>query len=214
MKSLTTLDAVATALANIQKSRTMDHDNGTFGKHVLASFYSYETVTPQEKRDLQKELIRWKLLGKKDKVRELQEKIDAIGADSVTMIFKLVTPIDSLTGTKAIPGNDGKVYHPVMKNVEYVYIPQDVYENDSVTYEETKEKTKDSIGNDVPIVDLILCRSIIDVSKEEKNSVRVWKEARAYVTDVSFRAMQVVGRMMASEQRRVRDLWGTNYIQQ
>ncbi len=137
MNSLKNLTAVANALTAIAQGAT-NNQNGTMGMKIRCHYKGFETSVSKERKDLEMERTKFKLTNQFDKQRETEEKIAKIPADRYTMIFALEESIDKLSGTKNISDKtveNGKVFHPTMRNVTEIYIGQDIIDKDAISYE-------------------------------------------------------------------------------
>lgn len=206
---LNTLKAVADALAHIQERKVISHDNGTFGRMFECYFWTHELTKDKTRQELEVAAAKYQLLGKSDQLKEVAHKIQELPLPPVNMVFKLVSPITMLQGTKVI-SYQGKPYPVKMENVEYIYIPQDIVNGDFTSYVETGSMSSDMAGNDQPIIKLTLDRCILDVKEGARNNKgEVWRLPRAYVTAISFRSMQVAGSMMNTQRNTLNKLYGS-----
>lgn len=197
MKTLKQLQVVHDALAKIAKGNVVSDDNGTHGKSYKCHYWDFELVRDEARKELEILQARYALTSQVDKLKEVMEKIKNLPPAKMIMIFKLEKAME-ITGTKVYEFQ-GRKLNPKI-TTEYIYIPQDIIDGDFTSFTETAKKAVDKNGDETPIINLKLDSCIIDVVKEEINARNeVWKQARAYVTAVSYRAMQIVGKIMYSE---------------
>jgi hypothetical protein len=195
MSSLKNLNEVQEALSKIAQRNSIEHDNGTFGIKVKCSLWHVEEQMDKEHQRLMGIIVQKKFAS----MDYSQEKaaLEALPAPKAMMVFKLVEPI-SVKGTKVI-NFEGKQLSPEIKVCSEIYIPQDIVNAELVSHEKTGDTTTNINGMDVSIIELDLMKCLIDVKegKRDVNNPSKWKKMpRAYVTDIPFRSLQVVGNMM------------------
>lgn len=197
MKSLKNLAVVTEALAKIQTNALINHDNGTFGMKVKCHYYSVDKIKDKKRSDLETEITKKLLLGQD--ASELKAKLDELPPAKGIMTFKLVEPMSYLKGTKVVTFN-GKNISPEVRNLEYIHIPQDILENDAVIgYEDVDgEVGQDIQGRDVQVIELNLAKCMMDVKEGRRDNYGKFSIApKVYVTEISFRSMQIAGKMLS-----------------
>lgn len=197
MKDLSKFQLVKDALSQVVAES--DVNNGTAKITLLAHFYEQEYVYDKDREDLRTEIAIAVLRGEIDKVKPLQEKMDKLQKPKIIMIWRLLDKIPILNGTKTL--SDGKKsYRLEMKNVDTLHIPEDAIKLGLLEYEETNDVMKDKMGRDAQVVKLHLKRGIIDVAAPLYNRKdEMIRPSRAYVTAISYKAMQVASDVMFKE---------------
>jgi hypothetical protein len=212
MKSLKGFKPVMDALAQIASEATLLTDNGTYGKEYICHFWDEEDTYDKERATIEVNIARLTLKGKYSEIADERKKLEGLPPAKKNFIFKLLEPINRLNGTK-IQLSDGKTYSPRMENVEYIYVPAGSLEADLFDYEEREESTLDRQGRETPIITLRLTKGMIDVKEGELGWDNKERRApRAYVTPISFRAMQIAGKTLRNEDNAKRSLYGYDQI--
>jgi len=208
MKSLKNFEPVMKAISKVATEVSVGHDNGTLGREFLCHYYDKEETFDKARQEILQALGRAMIKDEKHLIKTLQDKLVGLPPTKVNLIFKLTEPIKRLIGTKV--QHDGETqYHPIMNNVKFIYVPEDAIDMEFLSFEETPDKDVDKFGNEAVIIKLKLDKGILDVKEGKLN----WKdqeirESRAYVTPVSFRAMQIAGKIMGEEQNKKRKMYG------
>jgi len=185
-----------------------DVNNGTQGLELLAHFWSQENVFDQKRQDIQTNMAKAVLAGSVELVKQYQEELAKLPKPKIVMLWKLITPIARLEGTMIRHDGD-KPFKISMENVQMLYIPEDSVKAGLLTYEETEDKGVDMQGREATIVKLKLVKGIIDVAAPVKD--RFDKEVRpkrAFVTIISYRAMQIAGQIMGRQKADARKRYG------
>lgn len=205
MQDLSKFNKVIEALNEVVGQNT---PTGGMETPFLCHYWSQETILSDEAKQLQTDIAKAMLDGKVERVAELNEKWKDVGKSKVLMQFKLIEKIPLLRGTKIVYVENAPK-HPVMHNVEYLYISEDSVKLGLCEYEETDQKAKDAMGRDTAIIKLKLVKGIIDVKEGAVDwKGKVVREPRAYVTAISFKAMQVAGQIIRNEKEIKRKLYG------
>jgi hypothetical protein len=185
----------------------------TNGNSLQVKCYHFDTqhVKSKEYADLEAKIIKKKFanLDYSEEYRQLAE----LPQGKAILVFKLLEPM-TIKGTKQVVHN-GKAVSPEIKNCTEIYIPEDIINNDNagLQYDQTDEKETDASGSESPVIILDLGKCIIDVAqgKRDWRDQSKWLVApRAYVTDIPFRSMQVIGSMIGKEENRNREV--LNYL--
>lgn len=206
MKDLSKFEAVKTALSQVVADASVT--NGTNGLQFAAHFYKNEYAYDEDRAQLTSDLAKALLNSQLDVSQSIQKKLEALPKPKVIMIWKLLTPIPHLKGTKVVYDGD-KAMRPAMTNVEYLYIPEDSVKLGLLEYEETKDMGKDEMGRDAQILNIHLKKGIVDVKEGMKDRKgKEVRKARAYVTAIAFKSMQIAGKIMWSEKEAKRKLYG------
>jgi len=188
-----------------------DVNNGTQGVIYTAHFYEQEMAYDEQRTKIQNEIARGLLMNKIDNIPMLQAQLGALPKPQVIMVWKLVEPIAILTGTKPMKSGD-KELRLVMHNVDKLYIPENAVKLGLIEYEETDQFGKDIQGREAQIVKLRLRKGIIDVAPPVMRSNKEIRGKRAYVTPISYKALQTVGSMMFKEKQNAERLYGFEEI--
>jgi hypothetical protein len=208
MKKLSQMEAVIKVLQTVQTEATVGHSNGTTGKELLCHIWDNEPIFDKVRNDKETELAKAILLSNSADVTRLMAEIETLPAPKTVLIFKLLEPIRRLNGTKVSLAG-GKTYQPVMEKVEYIYIPEDAIDLDLVAYDEVGDKAMDKHGNEVDVIRLKIMKGLLDVKEGKKNwKGDVVRNSRCYVTAISFRAMQVAGKIMFNNEQDERRVYG------
>ena len=200
MKQFSDHPAIAAAFSKIASKSTIRYDNGTYGKTYKAYYYGTDEIYPKEYDQLIAQIASKKYDSKDygadfGKLKELPEP-------KIMIIVKLVEPIP-VQGTKIFTWKDRHL-SAKMETCDELWIPQDIYQRkDIVGWKSLPGKKKyevDMQGNDSEIFELHLAQTMIDVKEGWKNPDKSWKRTpRAYVTDIPFRALQVVSSLLRRE---------------
>lgn len=206
MKDLSMFNSVKQALEQVVAES--DVNNGTQGITLIAHFWSQEYVFDEKRENLRTEIARAVLQSRLEDVKKLQSEMDALPKPKIVMEFKLLEPIARLQGTKIISDGE-KTYKISMENVTSLYVPEDAVHLGLLEYEETDTVLKDSMGRDSQVINLRIKKGIIDVAAAvlDRNDKMV-RNKRAYVTAISYSAMQVAGRLMNNERMAKRRRYG------
>lgn len=185
----------------------------TNGNSMQVKCYHFDTqyVKTPEYVALEKQIIQKKFTSK-DYSKEF-EQLNSLPKGKALLVFKLLEPM-TIRGTKQMIF-EGKTVKPEAKNCTEIYIAEDIINNDAagLQYEQTEDTEKDAAGQDSPVIILDLGKCIIDVvqGKRDWKDQSKWLVApRAYVTDISFRSMQIVGSMIGKEEAKNREV--ANYL--
>lgn len=206
MKDLSKFEIVKTALSQIVAES--DVNNGTKGIQLLAHYWASESVFDQEREDLRVEVAKCVLNGRIDEVKKLQKQMDALPKPKIVMEFKLLMPIPRIQGTKIISDGE-KTFRISMENVTSLYIPEDCVHLGLLEYEETNDSMKDSMGNEAKVIKLHIKKGIIDVAAPITDRFdKVIRQKRAYITPISYAAMQIAGKVMYNERLSKRRRFG------
>lgn len=201
------------AIAKVAQESTINHDNGTYGKELLVHYWDSESMFDKDRSELEKQMATMILSGASAQdIIQIRERIELLPKPKLNMVFRLVDPIAKITGTKVI--NDGqKSFSPVAMNVQFIYISEDMIDRDAITFLETTDSAEDKLGNVTPIISLKLKSCLIDV-KEPTTNYRgeMTRGARANITDISYRAMQLSGIVMRTTEDRKRKMYGMEEI--
>lgn len=206
MKDLSKFESVKKALEQVVAES--DVNNGTQGLTLLAHFWEQEYVFDQTRQDLQTKIAQKLLSGTVEGVKELQKQLEGLSKPKIVMEFKLMEPIKRIQGTKIL--HDGEsTYKISMENVTNIFIPEDAVALGLLEYEETEDVMRDSQGRETTVIKLHIKKGLIDVAapilgKNEK----VMRPKRAYVTAISYRAMQIAGELMNKERLGKRRRYG------
>lgn len=207
MKSLKDFTVITEALQKIATSATPKHDNGTYGKTYQCYFWKMEEMYSKESNDLEVELAKAQLTGDMDRMNDLLQKRKTLPPQKMMVVFRLVKPI-SVTSTKVFQYGD-KQMHYTDNNVQDIYINQDLITSDLLSFTETAKKQKDMSGLESMVIKLHLKECMLEVSKPEKNRRgEVYKESKCYVTAVSYRAMQIAGKILYQDSNAKLSLYG------
>lgn len=206
MKNLANLPVVVQALSQVVADSTID--NGTAGRKMIAHFWENEYVYDKDRAELQTKITKAIFSRDLKAVEALQEQIAQLGKPQIIMIWKLLEPITKIKGTKVVYDGE-KTYQPVMNNVTTLHISEDCVKLGLLEYEETDQTMVDSHGKEAQVVILHLKKGIIDVKEaiRDRNN-KVIREARAAVTPISYKSMQVAGKIIRLEEDNKRKLFG------
>lgn len=206
MKDLSKFKQVQEALKQVVAES--DVNNGTQGQEFLAHFWSQENVFDQARQDIQMKMAQAVIGGQLDVVKQLQEQLNILPKPKIVMLWKLLTPIPRLQGTMIRHDGD-KQFKLQMENVTILYIPEDAVHLGLLEYEETEEIAKDMQGRDATVVKLRLKKGIIDVAAPILGrGDKEIRGKRAFVTPISYRAMQISGEVLSRERTNKRRRYG------
>lgn len=187
------------ALAKVAIEGTLSHDNGTSGKELICHYWDYEELYDAKKAELEKLLVAAYLAGDTVTAGIHHKAIAALPPPKIVMIFKLLQPIPYLKGSK-ISLSDGKTFSPTMNNVDIIYIPEDAIKLGLCDFDESEDIVKDRVGLDTPIITLKLSKGMIDVKEGIFDRLnRLTRAPRASVTPISYRSMQIAGKILGNE---------------
>lgn len=204
MKSLKDFKALTAALEQMAVGNKFnDHENGTTGLEVEAYVYDVEKPTNMDILKLKAEIVRDELAkvkpapevtaAKKLKLAQMTEANN----DDMVLVFKLLEPIDSITGTMEYKFGE-EVRNFTMQNVDTIYCRERIRQMDLLEYEMTNKKRKNRQGTEVPVIKLVFANCIVEPEPARYNGFgKVTREARATVQVLSKKTMQVAGRMSA-----------------
>ena len=201
---------IMSALMQASKENTVIHGNGTTGKEYYIHYWGKEEQVDSKRSEVAKKMARAFLTGDKLGWEEAKKEDDALPKEAkYTLIFRLMEKIPHLKGTKISFGDNNKTYTPEMNDVEFIHIAQDTIEFGLLDVEETSDKAKDQVGNEVSILKMKLLDGLLDVKEGTLDYFgKVTKPNKAWIYPISARSMQIVGKIMASERNRVRSRFG------
>lgn len=188
-----------------------DVNNGTQGVIYTAHFFEQEMAYDEQRGKIQNEIARSVLMNKLDNIPALQAQLETLPKPQVIMVWKLVEPIRILTGTKPMRSGD-KELRLVMYDVDKLYIPENAVKLGLIEYEETDQMGVDMQGRDAQIVKLRLRKGIIDIAPPIMRSGKELRPKKAYVTPISYKALQTAGSMMFKERQNAERLYGFEEI--
>jgi hypothetical protein len=200
---------VKQVLEQVALETSITHNNGTAGQTLTGYIYDSEESDDPERLEVEKQM--WVALRAKqlEQVKLLQAKLLTLNKTRKTLIFRLLEPIPKLVGTK-IAYKENKSFQPSMDNVETFRIPEEVIDLGALEYEETDDVMPDRYGKDTAVIKLTLKACMLDV----KESQQLWNNqivpAHAYLTVISARSMQLVGKILSQEDSKNRRLFGYN----
>jgi hypothetical protein len=200
MKDLSALPALKAALAQIVTES--DVDNGTAGMEFHAYWYATEFIHNPERDAINRDIAKAVLSGGHAKVLELQEALAKLARPEIMMEWRLLEPIKALKGTKNIAikrGEDTKRYELNMKDVKSIYVSESASKMKLIKWEETEEVREDSQGRESKVLRMILVKGLVDVAAPIIINKKEVRGKRAYVTPISYKALQVAGSMMFKE---------------
>lgn len=176
-----------------------DVNNGTNGMEFLAYSYSRDTVYDKKRAENQVNMAKAILAGDLPKAEEVQKLMDNPEPVKIITVWKLVEPIRRISGTKVISDGDKK-YSLHMDNVDILHIPEDSIRLGLIEAEETDNIAQNIYGNDVKVLRMKIVKGLIDVAAPVMDRFdREILPKRAFVTPISYKAMQVAGEMMSKE---------------
>lgn len=185
-----------------------DVDNGTKGLEFTAHFWEEDLV---QNKDLNKHLGKlgsaW-LDGKIELFEQLSKEQESIKPTQRMMTWAINPSLGIVHGTKRFK-DAGKIWKLSMNAVSKLYISENVVKLGLIEYEETSETANDAQGRPTPIVKMRLKKGIIDIAPP----IMSWKgeeivPKRAFVTPISFHALQIAGELIAGEDRKSRRRYG------
>lgn len=204
MNNLSNFKPVVDALARVARQASISNDNGTSGQAYECHYYDYEDGYDKAKSDLELAMGKAMFSGKTEEVKRILGEIENLPPVRRTLMFKLLTPIRRLQGSKIEKAGD-KTYSPVMTNVDIIHIPEDAVNMGILDYEESTDMVEDRRGEATPVIRIKLTACMLDV-KEAMTDAKgnITRAARANVTPLSYRSMQVVGAMMSRDVKQAR----------
>lgn len=211
MKKLGEFDDVKTALSQVVAES--DVNNGTLGMEFLAYSYSRETVYDKKKAENQTKMAKALLSGDLKAAEEAQKLLESPEPTKVITVWKLVEPIRRIQGTKLLHDGD-KTYSISIEDVKLLHIPEDSIRLGIVEAEETDDEEENIYGNKVKVLRMKIVKGLIDVAAPVLD--RFDKEImpkRAFVTPISYRAMQVAGDLMSKERFAKKRRYGFDEMQ-
>jgi hypothetical protein len=205
MKDLKQFTAVKQALEKIVSES--DVNNGTSGMTLMAHFWQQEYVYDKARQDIQTEIAKMMLQGMKegaDAVKKKQAELEKLPKPKIVMEFKLLQAIPLIRGTKVI--HDGDNHRTIsMENITSLFVPEDAVHLGLLQYEETEDVLKDAQGRDTTVIKLHLKKGLIDIAAPIVSANdKVLRPKRAYVTAISYKAMQTAGELMYRERNKTR----------
>lgn len=210
MKKLSEFDEVKKALSQVEAAS--DVDNGTHGIEFLAYSYSHDTVYDKKKELLQTALSKAVLKGNLQEAEVAMKALENPEPSKIITIWKLIEPLKRIQGTKIISSGE-KRFSISMENVSLIHIPQDSIMLGIVEGEETGEIAQNIQGKDVKVMRLKIVKGLIDVAAPVLDRFdREILPKRAFVTPISYRAMQVAGGLMASDRLAEKRRYGFDEI--
>lgn len=202
------LSIVAKALSRIQEKRLFSDDNGTNGETYRCYVWDSEIVKDKKFSKLEKERALAAFAGDAVAVERLEAEIAKLPAPTVNFVFKLVSPIGVVNGTKVFE-HKGHIKPLVARGVEEFSMAQNVMEGKYYTMKETGEMATAANGEQTEVIDLTLTGCILDVAEAKYNeNGKMWRPERVWATNVSFKSLQVVGRMLYKEKQAIERLRG------
>lgn len=206
MKDLSKFESVKKALEQVVSES--DVNNGTSGIELLAHYWSQENVWDKERNSLQTEIAQKLLSNDITDVKALQDKLLKLPKSKIVMEFRLLQPIPRIQGTKIVTDGD-KTFKINMENVTMLYVPEDSVKLGLLEYEETGDKATDSMGRETDIIKLHIKKGLIDIAAPVLDRFdRVIRPKRAYVTAISYKAMQVAGELMNRNRLKTKRRYG------
>jgi len=204
MKSLKDFKSLTAALEQMAiGNKFNDHENGTTGLEVEAYVYDVEKPTNLDILKLKAEIVRDELAQVKPAPEVTAAKKAKLAAmteannDDMIIIFKLLEPIASLTGTMEYKHGD-EVRNFTMQNVDTIYCRERIRQMDLLEYEMTNKKRRNRQGAEVPVIKLVFVNCIVEPEPAKHNVLgKITREARATVQVLSKKTMQIAGRMSA-----------------
>ncbi len=197
MKNLFEFEEVKTALSSVVAES--DVNNGTQGMEFLAYSYSRESVYDKKKQENQIRMAKAVLAGDLKAIEEAQVLLEKPEPTKVITVWKLMEPIRKVQGTKIISNGDKK-YSISMENIQLLHIPEDSIRLGLVEGEETGEEAENIYGTKVKVLKLRIVKGLIDIAAPVLDR---WEKEimpkRAFVTPISYRAMQIAGEFMAKD---------------
>lgn len=207
MKDLSKFTKVIEVLSKVASESTVS--NGTNGMELLCHYWRHEDIADKPRQDLETDIAKLVLQSANiELIKAKQAQLKALEPPKIMMIFKLLDKIPRLEGTKIVYDGE-KARHPVMNNVDELYASEDSIKLGLLKYEETGDKATDSMGRETPIIKLKVEKGLIDVKEAiyDRNHKLV-RAARASVTAISFKSMQVAGKLLWNENETKRKFLG------
>lgn len=185
-----------------------DVDNGTKGLVFTAHFWKEELVFNKDQHSLMGKLGSAWLNGDLQLFEKLSEEQSSIKPTQKMMTWAIVPAIPQIKGTKNYK-EGSKMWKLKMDNVSKLYISENAVKLKLIVFEETDIMGKDAQGRETPILKMCLKKGIIDVAPPTVN----WRgeevvPKRAFVTPISFHALQIAGELKAGEDRKTRRRYG------
>lgn len=206
MKDLMQFDEVKTALSQVVAES--DVNNGTLGMEFLAYSYSRDTVYDKKKAENQVKMAKALLSGDLKAAEEAQKLLENPEPTKVITVWKLVQPLKKVMGTKILHDGERK-FSISMEDVKLLHIPEDSIRLGLIQAEETGDEEENIYGNKVKVLRMKIVKGLIDVAAPVLD--RWDKEIlpkRAFVTPISYRAMQIAGELMATERMKGKRRYG------
>lgn len=199
-------EAVKTALFQVQSESTVS--NGTTNSTYACYLWDHENVYDAERARLDKEYVKALFAGNLDECNRIEALRDALPATKRVLIFKLMEKIPVIRGTKVVM--DGKKSKsPVMRDVDTIYIPEDSVKLGLVEYEETDQTMPDASGRQATVINLHIIKGLLDVKEAQYDrNDRMTRESRANLTPISYRSMQIAGKILYTETLNQRKSFG------
>lgn len=206
MKDLSKFQTVKQALEQVVSAS--DVNNGTQGVTLVAHYWQHESIFDRKRQDLQTLLAKAVLTGQLEDVKTHQKELEKLPKSKIVMEFRLLEPIPRIQGTKVM--HDGeKTYKISMENVTSLFVPEDAVHLGLLEYEETADKMTDAQGKEATVIKLHIKKGIIDVAAPITDNLgKIMRPKRAYVTAISYHAMQIAGRVMNNEKNNKRRMYG------
>ena len=199
MKDLSKFEVVKQALEKVVAES--DVNNGTQGTEILCYYWQQEYIHDENRQNIQNNIAKSVLSGDIEGVKKFQKQLETLPKPKIVMEFKLLNPIPRIQGTKIISDGE-KQYKIHMENVSSLFVPEDAVHLKLLEYEETADVLKDAQGRDSTVIKLHLKKGIIDVAAPIIDRFdRVLRPKRAYVTAISYFAMQTAGRILNNERQ-------------
>ncbi len=210
MKDLSMFQTVKTALEQVVAES--DVNNGTTGMEIMCHFWKQEYRYDEKRNGLQLEIAKAMLSGNLDVLKTKQKELEEMPRPEIIMEFKLLEAIPRIQGTKILSDGD-KTMGISMENVTILHIPENSIKLGLLDYEETEDKAKNAMGRDETIIKLKLKKGLIDVIApiQDRNG-KVVQPAKAYVTPISSRSLQIGGRILYNEREQKRRAFGFETI--
>ena len=193
------------AMSQIAKCAMIEHDNGTHGETFHAWMWDTERTAAPERKEIMAQIMKVMNSGMESEamekeIKRLEKELEKYPQKTV-FCLKLEKPINALQGTKVLKDGSGKNRILFMPTVTEIYIHQDILLGGFVEIEELK-RTKKSIGGaEHPVLKVKLSKSLLEVTEEMydfKDKTKIYREKRAMVSNISYRTMQALGKMVQS----------------
>ena len=179
-----------------------DVDNGTKGMEFTAHFWEQNNIFNKQKNELLGKLGTAWMNGDVKSFEEDADKMNDIESTMKMLTWNIIPSIGLVYGTKQYK-EDGKVYRLKMENISKLYISETAVRLKLIQFEETNEMALDAMGRETPILRMKLVKGLIDIAPPVSN----WKgieivPKRAFVTAISYSALQIAGELKAEMNRR------------